>query len=454
MKTKLLCFLPLAFCFALATARAADQAPAPALVDKTATASDSASAPPIGTGPRIDLLTGSPYIASHVASELPKSTDPLIDPLTGTPYIAVHNPDIVESAIFMIEFKRAHPSERVLFLTGEIRDAQSSNVLPAVAFTWKGTVYFHSYYFGDVPIPLLSPEQVSEGDMSRLHKVFIKLFSYYFYKSCEQKHIPYAIETAYYMGATDTIPHVLPNEQPGDNGEIQAKRVVARLNQLGLTTAKAHFNVSDTDKYGKPVTCDTVTFNFGDFTYGWTPRGCAYLGLASKIYLPGMLDSIIFSIDYQKANPTEKVFCFLHQAADGHIAATTVYTKNGQLWFHHLAPGDLPSTLTFDDLKDSDRVIHADLMVYKPALKKFDEADAQLRHQPPSGLKRYLNGYKAPDLSVDGILAELQKRGVEAKIYTGSDSPELIFVWGNKPFTYKPGLGCFAGEPEQTTASN
>jgi hypothetical protein len=446
----------LAFCLVLTTACAADQASAPAPIDKTATASDSASAPPIGTGPRIDLLTGSPYIASHAASELPKSTDPLIDPLTGTPYIAVHNPSIVESAIFMIEFKRAHPSERALFLTGEIRDAQANTFDPAVAFTWKGTVYFHDYCFGDVPIPGLSPEQVSEGYMSRLHKAYVKLLTYYFIKSCAQMHITYPMpaETAYYMGANDTFPHLLPNELPGDNGEIQAKRVETRLKKLGLTTAKAHFNVSGTDKYGKSVTVDTVTFNFGDFTYGWQPRGCAYLGLASKTYLPGMLDSIIFSIDYQKAHPTEKVFCFLHQAADGHIAATTVFTKNGQLWFHHLAPGDLSSALTLDDLKDSDRVIHADLMVYKPALKKFDEDDAQLRHQPPSGLKRYLNGYKAPDLSVDGILAELQKRGVEAKIYTGSDSPELIFVWGNKSFTYKPGLGCFAGQPQQTTASN
>jgi len=77
-------------------------------------------------------------------------------------------------------------------------------------------------------------------------------------------------------------------------------------------------------------------------------------------WVRSIVDSIVFSIDYQKANPTEKVFCFLH-AANGHqesgeMASTTVYTKNGQIWFHHLVPGDMPCPLSLDDLKDSEKV--------------------------------------------------------------------------------------------------
>jgi hypothetical protein len=433
MKTYL---LPFMVCLALVPARAADEATASTLVDKNATASDA-------------------------VSELPKSTDPLIDPLTGTPYIAVHNPDIVESAIFITEFQRAHPLEHALLLIPEIHDAIDSMGDPAVAYTWKGKVYFHSYAMGDVLIPDLSPGQMSEGYMRRLHQAYRTLVRYYFSKSCEIHHIPWPMseEQAFEIGNADKGPHVLPNELPGDTEDIQAKRVEARLKKLGLTTAKAYFNVSRTDKYGKSYPCDLVTFDFGNFAYEWEPRGCSYIGLASKIYRPSMIDSIIFSIDYQKANPSERVFCFLHEASgQGHLpglmVSTTVFTKNGQLWFHHLAPGDLPSSLTLDDLKDSDKVIDADLAVYRPALKKFDAQDALLRQQPPSGLKRYLNGYKSPDLSVAGVLAELQKRGVEARIYTDADSPELVFIWGKQPFTYKPGLGCFAGKPEQTTASN
>jgi hypothetical protein len=433
MKTYL---LPFMVCLALVPARAADEATASTLVDKNATASDA-------------------------VSELPKSTDPLIDPLTGTPYIAVHNPDIVESAIFITEFQRAHPLEHTLLLTGEIHDAVAGMVDPVVAYTWKDKVYFHSYEMGDVLIPDRSPEQVSEGYMNRLHKAYITLGRYYFSKSCEIHHIPWPMsaEQAYRIGNADKFPHVLPNELSGDTEDIQAKRVETRLRKLGLTTAKANFNVSGTDKYGKLVTDDEVTFDFGDFAYTWSRVGCKYTGLASKTYLPSMLDSIIFSIDYQKEHPSEKVFCFLHEASGkGHMpglmVSTTVFTKNGQLWFHHLAPGDLPGSLTLDDLKVSENVIQADLEVYRPAIKKFDAQDALLRQQPPSGLKRYLNGYKSPDLSVAGVLAELQKRGVEARIYTDADSPELVFIWGKQPFTYKPGLGCFAGKPEQTTASN
>jgi len=434
MKT---CFrlIPFIVFLALVPARAADAAIASTLVDKNATAGDA-------------------------VSELPKSTDPLIDPLTGTPYIAVHNPDIVESAIFIIEFKRAHPLEHTLLLTGEIHDVVAGMVDPAVAYTWKGKVYFHSYEIGDVLIPY-GPEQVSEGYMSRLHQAYVTLMRYYFSKSCEIRHIPWPMpeEQAYQIGNADKGPHVLPNELPGDTEDIQAKRVEARLKKLGLTTAKAVFNVSRTDKYGKSYTCDLVTFDFGDFAYRWAPSGCSYIGLASKTYLPSMIDSIIFSIDYQKVNPTERVFCFLHEASGkGHMpgltVSTTVFTKNGQLWFHHLVPGDLPSALSLNDLKDSDKVIDADLAVYGPALKKFEAQDARLRQQPPSGLKRYLNGYQVPELSVTGVLAELQKRGVEAKITGDPDHPELLFVWGKRPYTYQPGLGCFAGHPVQATALN
>jgi hypothetical protein len=423
-------------CLGLVPARAADEDTASTLVDKNATASDA-------------------------VSELPQSTDPLIDPLTGTPYIAVHNPDIVESAIFMIEFKRAHPLEHTLFLIGEIHDAVANLIGPAVAYTWKGKVYFHSYEIGDVLIPDLGPEQVSEGYMSRLHTSYITLTWYYYSKSCKIHHIPWPMsdDQVYQLENADKLPHVLPNELPGDTEDIQAKRVEARLKKLGLTTAKAFFNISRKDNYGRAYTVDVVTFCFEDFKYRWSKTGCSCIGLAKKAYLPGMLDSIIFSIDYQKANPSEKVFCFLHEASGkGHLpglmVSTTVFTKNGRLWFHHQSPGDLPSALSLDDLKDSDRVIAADLEVFAPAIKKFNEQEDWLRHQPPTGLKQYLHGYKAPDLSVTGVLAELQKRGVEAKVITGSDSPEVIFIWGSKPFTYKPALGCFAANPIPTTASN
>jgi hypothetical protein len=423
-------FIPFLVCLALVPAHAADQVPAPAPADKE---------------------------AGDAASDLPKRTDPLIDPLTGTPYLAVHNGDIVECATFMIEFQRAHPSEHTLLLMAEIPNAATGFVDPAVAFTWKGKVYFHSYEIGDVRLTDLSPEYVSEGYMSRLHKTYTELMRYYFQKDCERQHISYPLspEQAYQLGNADLGPHVLPNELPDDTGDIQAKRVEARLKRLGLAFVTVHYNVPFAGEYGKLFSCDEVTFDFGGFTWEWTSHGCGYLGLAYKAYLPGLIDAVVFSIDYQKANPTEKVFCFLHEAGtDHHIASSTVYTKNGQLWFHHLAPGDLLSSLSLDDLSDSDRVIHADLALYKPGLKEFDKEDAKLRHQPPSALKSYLKGHTNPDLSVEGVLAELQKRGVEAKIINNTDNPELLFIWGKQPYTYRPGFGCFPGKPGQTTASN
>ncbi len=337
--------IPFMVCVALVPARGADQAPATVPAEK----------------PAIDS-----------ASDLPKKTDPLIDPLTGTPYIAVHNGDIVECATFMIEFQRAHPEEHTLLLIGEIHDAVAGMVEPAVAFTWKGKVYFHSYEIGDVLIPDLSPEKISDGYMSRLHKAYRKLVGCYFIKSREELHITDETEEqAYQIGSADKGPHVLPNELPGDTEDIQALRVVTRLKQLGLTSAKVYNNFILTDKYGKTYSSDIVEFDFGNFAYAWEKRGCKYIGLASKTYLPSMLDSIIFSIDYQKANPAEKVFCFLHEASgEGHMpgltVSTTVFTKNGQIWFHHLAPRDLQSSLTLDDLKDSDSVIRP------PTLRSID----------------------------------------------------------------------------------
>jgi hypothetical protein len=432
MKTHL-CVLPFAFCLALVPARAADQPPAP--VDK----------------PAID-----------VSADLPKKTDPLIDPLTGTPYIAVHNPDIVESVIFVIEFQRAHPTEHAVLLTGDIKKPFLATKLdPAVAFSWQGKVYLHSYAIGDVLIPGILPEQI-DANKSKLHDAFLNLLRYYYQKSYEKLNIPYPLSRvqAYKMGIMDTAPHVLPNELPGDTLDIQAKRVEARLIKLGLTGTKAYFNLSGEDKYGNLITFDRVVFNYRDLAYAWSRYGNAYWGLASKTYLPSLIDSIVFSIDYQKANPSEKVFCFLHETSDkepeapSDIVATTIYTKNGQLWFHHLAPGDLPSALTLDDLKDSDKVIDADLATYYPALKKFDEQESRLRHQSPAFLGDYLKGYKAPDLSVTGVLAELQKRGVEAKITGDANHPELLFVWGKRPYTYQPGIGCSPAKSSPLTAAN
>jgi hypothetical protein len=432
MKTCLV-LIPFMVCLVLVPVRAADQATAPAPVDKP---------------------------AGIAASDLPKRTDPLIDPLTGTPYLAVHNGDIVECATFMIEFQHAHPEERTLLLYGEIHDIPT-HVYPAVAFTWKGRVYFHSYEIGDVLVPDLNPEQVSDGYMSRLDKVYVKLMRYSFQKNYESQHLPFppSDEQAYQLEQADAAPHVLPNELPGDTDDIQAKRVWARLAYHTLDISKFALNVPFTYTDGKPFTCDVVTFDFGGLRWEWTSHGCGYVGLAAKDFRSSMLDSIIFSIDYQKANPSEKVYCFLHEASGkthrpGYTVSTTVFTKHGQLWFHHFPSGDLLSSLSFDDLKDSDKVIDADLAAFHSADKKFQQEDAQLRHQPPSGLKKYLNGYKAPDLSTAGILADLQKRGVDAELYTGSDIPEIIFMWGNQPYTYIQGHGCYPGKLKQAPASN
>jgi hypothetical protein len=232
------------------------------------------------------------------------------------------------------------------------------------------------------------------------------------------------------------------------------------LKKLGLLNTTVYFNFSGWDRHNEPFICDRVIFDYGDFEYAWSKYGSSYHGLAAKTYLPSLIDSIIFSIDYQKANPSEKVFCFLHESSNhdshppGDIVSTTVFTRNGQLWFHHCAPGDLPSSLTLDDLKDSDKVIKADLAVYKPAIEKFNERETHLRHQAPAFLNDYLKGYKAPDPSVTGILAELQKRGVETKVIGDTDNPELLFVWGKQLYTYRPGIGCLAGKPGQITASN
>jgi hypothetical protein len=434
MKTNrlLTCLIPFVVCFAQAPALAADQTPAPA--NQTATAD---------------------------ASELPPRTDPLIDPLTGTPYIAVHNGDIVESVIFIKEFRRAHHEEHAVLLIGDIDKAPCGTIDPAVAFTWKSKVYFHGYAIGDVLVPDLTPEQVSDGYTSRLHKTYMTLLHYYLQQSFEKIHVtfPLSAEKAYSIGATDSGPHQLPNELPGDTDDIQAQRVRERLINLTFPNTKAYRNVSQTDKFGKSYTADNVAFDFENFAYDWNRRGCSYLGLAGKVYLPSLLDNILFSIDYQKENPTEKVSCFLHAASGGRhmpglTVSTTVYTKNGQLWFHHSDTGDLPCPLSFDDLKDASAVIKADLAAYLPAAKKFGAEDVRLRRQPPSALKAYRDGFKAPDLSVSGVLNELQNRGIDAKIVVTTDTPRLVFVWENKSYTYIPILGCYANEPAPSTASN
>jgi hypothetical protein len=435
MKTnrRIFCLLPFMVFLPLAPARAADQVSAPAVKP-----------------PQVDVY-----------DDLPKSTDPLIDPLTGTPYIAVHNGDIVESVIFTIEFQRAHPQEHAVLLTREIERCYDGGVMPAVAFSWKGKVYIHSYGMGDALIPGVLPGQIDDHK-SQLENVYIKLLRYNNKKYFEKLniHFPMSEEQANKRGKADAFPHVLPNLLPGDTEDIQAKRVEARLKKLGLLNTTVYFNFSGWDRHNEPFICDRVIFDYGDFEYAWSKYGSSYHGLAGKTYRPSLIDSIIFSLDYQKANPSEKVFCFLHEASNcdphprGDIVSTTVFTKNGQLWFHHCAPGDLPSSLSLDDLKDSDKVIKADLAAYKPAIEKFNELEAHQRHQAPAFLNDYLKGYKAPDLSVTGVRAELQKRGVETKVIGDTDNPELLFVWGKQPYTYKPGIGCLAGNPGQITAAN
>jgi hypothetical protein len=445
MKTNLLCGLLFAFCFVLPPARAADQAPAPSTAEKPASVAPT------------DL-------------HLPTNPNPLIDPLTGTEYIAVHNGDIVESVIFITEFEHAHPNERaVLLLPGN--SGYLDNRGDAVAFSWEGRVFIHSYRIGNVPVPGVLPAQMDDYN-ARLHNTFMKLVQYCTKKYCEKLniHFPVSRDRGVQMERVDALPHLFPNELPGDTDEIQTRRAVARLKKLGLADAivrhlsgqyPKHYNdITGNLEGGDKYDYNQVVFTFKDFVFGWAPSGDRYLGLAAKTYLPSMIDSIIFSIDYQKANPSEKVFCFLHEASNqdphspGDMVSTTVYTKNDQLWFHHLEPGDLPCSLSLDDLKDRDKVIKADLEAYVPAIKKFETEDSQLRHQAPEGLKSYLNGYKAPDITVSGVLAELKKRGVEARVAGNTDSPELYFVWGKQPYTYIPKMGCFEFKSGQVTASN
>jgi len=437
MKTCLLCFLPFGFCLTLSPVRAADAAPAPA-------------SSPVVELPKVE-----------VNADLPKRTDPLIDPLTGTPYVAVHNGDIVESVIFTIEFQRAHPNEHAFLLTKEIEKYFQNGVESVVAFSWARKVYIHSQTLGDFLVPGVLPEQI-DGNKRQLENVSKKALSDSLKKFCAKQGLSYPLSQrrAYEFGKADAFPHVLPSELPGDTEDIQAKRVEDRLKKLGLLNTRVYYHLTGVGGANEPITFDRVVFDYGDFEYAWAKHGDKYLGFAQKTYLPSLIDSIVFSIDYQKANPSEKVICFLHETANqepparGDMVATTIYTKSGRLWFHHLAPGALPSALTLKDLKDSDKVIYADLAAYYPALKKFDEQESHLRHQSPIFLGDYLKGYKAPDLSVTGVLAELQKRGVEAKITGDADNPALLFVWGKRPFTYQPGMGCYPAKSSQITATN
>jgi hypothetical protein len=434
MKTYgLLCTLLFMLCLALALARAADEATAP---------------------------TDNTTIVSH--DDLPKSTDPLIDPLTGKPYIAVHNGDIVESVIFLTEFKLAHPTEHAILLLPEITKTEQ-RIASAVAFSWAGKVYIHSYRIGDVLVPDFPPAQIDAGK-KQLLAAYGTLADSYYKRSFEKLKVQYPLSGISFIALTrtDTFPHVLPNELPGDTDHIQTKRVEARLRKLGMPGTKAYYNVTGPYNGMKTIVTDQVGFAYGDFDYSWTPVGTVYLELALKIYMPSLLDSMLFSIDYQKANPSDKVVSFPHLASYQHggngagpMVCTTVYTKNGQLWFHHLATGDLPTSLSIDDLKDTEKVLRVDLELFTRAQKKIIDQETGLRNQPPSGLAKYLNGYQTPDLSVTGVLAELQKRGVEAKIIGNTDHPRLLFVWGKTSYTYTPTSGCYIfQQADQTTASN
>ena len=371
--------------------------------------------------------------ALGAAAPLPPPVDPNVNPITGQVYQGLRHADLVESLIFLKEFKIAHPDETAVLLLPQITVMKQS-IYSAVAFTLRGTVGFYSCRFGArKAVGITAEALVSPAGTGWIYDSFVRqLGGYYRAKLGEKGDAALAPLT---MLWNDVVPNVVPESRPGDSDDVQVTRAFLRLQQLGIGSSVTPLK----DKNGQRLLM--LACEWDGLIYRWVPSDCCgYDCLAEQRTLNSVLLALFTVVDYKKSHPSETVKLLIHDrpnAAFAHqLLGKALYTRDGQMrvWYRL---GEQPSTLTVADLADEEKIIRVESAHF-----------AILRHNdiaPRSLTPDHKVDYPPVDTSAAAMLVEMQKRGITASLAKGANSwdPVLRFEWAGKSYVYTDALGCF-----------
>jgi hypothetical protein len=357
--------------------------------------------------------------------------DPPVNPLTGRPCLCLNRGDIFESVAFMVEYRRNHPDEKAVLVLPEIRHVPEA-IFPAVAFTKGAAVFIHSAILGDVVLDGFKADDIANSKAvfsayQHLVGAFIKTHGFK--------------RLAEFTKAQPAWPKALP----GDTGELQYQRALARMRQLGVIS-----NIVWADSEKKIPAY--MILDFDGLQYGWSydHQLSYYSGIGDKPAVNSFVHGIIFASNFLKEHPGEKAFCYpcasYADSPPGSLVATTIYTLKGKVFSHHQQTGDLESPLAPAELNDSVKVIGVTRKIYQAACAG---QRAGRRAVPPASRPVFDSSVLQPET----IARQFKACGVPSRLAPTIVKTEsgqevrrgatLAFEWAGKAYLYTVEQGCF-----------
>jgi hypothetical protein len=386
-----------------------------------------------------------------------------IDSLTGRPYLCVALGDLVESIIFCAEYRRAHPEESavLLFAPHHADHGENTGGTAAASFTKRGSLYFHSVFFGDITLAedgrAFTPQDLAYP--ARLHRAYASYLWGRFVGACRAKHLPVPSRQAIHRGGrefADLLGTSRPQALAGDTSELQIRRAYQRAQALGLSSEVG--SEAPPDDPAARETCLVLCWNVSEYVYV-PARGGHYGVETDATVLPNRLvDGILFADHYRRDHPGQAALAIPYrESGGGKWKAVTVYARDDRVWLHNpetgetpfpaYAPGDLENPAKFKSIRmDGNRLIK------ETALQGIKEKSTRLNALP---LERVAD---ASALEPAAVSAQITAAGIPCRLLGTTrerdvagnlreyPSPSLTFTWWGVRYTYGPEHFCTASD--------
>jgi hypothetical protein len=384
-----------------------------------------------------------------------------VDPLTSRPYLGVALGDLVESVIFCAEYRKAHPDEKaaLLFFPRDPRRGENTGGTAAAAFTRKGSLYFHSVFFGDIDLTENGRAFVPMdlADPARLYRAYESYLWRRFADACKAKGIATPDPRSLHRGGreiADILGTRIPAELAGDTPDLQVRRAFQRAQALGLSSEVGM--EARPDEPGARETCLVLCWNVSEYVYA-PSRGGHYGVETDTTALPNrLIDGVLFASRRRRDHPDEKALAIPYrESGSDKWKAVTVYSKGSEVWLHNpetgetpfpaYSPRDLENPAKFKSIRtDGNKLIkNAAILGIKKKSAKLNELP--IDREADTGA-----------LEPSAVCAQMQEAGIPCRIlgnarerdaagtFRDYPSPALTFEWWGVTYTYGPEHYCTA----------
>jgi hypothetical protein len=386
-----------------------------------------------------------------------------VDPDTGRPFVCIPAGDLVESAIFCAEYRRAHPDEEaaLLFRPHDPRRGENTGGTAAAAFTRRGELLIHSVYLGDVALfeggRRLAPGDI--GDPARVFGDYQRFLWHRFSSAYLNKHG--ALPDSQSLAAdgrmmAEILGTVVPQGLAGDTAELQVRRAYQRAQSLGISSEVAAPLKSNGGPPRQPrlVLC----WNVSEYVYE-PARGAHYAREIDPAALADrLIDAVLFTTAYRRDHPGERAIAIPYRVSgSSKWKAVAAYSRGGAVWLHNpeigesAVPGYLPADLD-NPAKFKDLRLDANRVVSQLAVVRANARSAALNQLP---IDRIVD---PAALDPESIFAKLDAAGLKPRLVreaperdpTGTShansAPSVTFDWWGVAYTYGRGHYCTASD--------